>query len=590
MLRRLVLVSVAGLAALPGPALAQGTCPNRGELDELYCDANKDMVADAPTDPTKLRDPSTIVFTYTPVEDPAVYENIFKPFTDHLGQCTGKKVVFYQVQSNAAEIEAMRSGRLHVGGFSTGPTGFAVNMAGAVPFAVKGTEKVPGLQPDRHRQGDSPYQKLADLKGKKVAHTSPSSNSGHLAPLALFPEQGLSPDKDYKIMFSGGHDKSVLGVDSGDYDAAAVASDVFHRMAARGRSRKTTSASSTQPEIPDLVVRVCARSRAEARDKMQKCFYDYRFPPEMQKAFDGADRFFPITYKKDWAIVRKVAEDSGNALQQGGVREGGGARGRGGAQEGRGTDEAMTAAPAVVAATGEGDRAALLIRDLRKEYRPGKPVLHGHRPRDPARGITAIIGPSGTGKSTLIRCINRLVEPTAGEILFRGQDLAQLSGCALRQARRQIGMVFQEYNLVERLTVMENLLCGRLGYVSPWRAWLRQFPAGDIERGVRLLDAVGLAGFANRRADALSGGQRQRVGIARAVMQQPDSCWPTSRRRRSIRRPRSRSWSCWRGIAGARGIPVHRQHARRRARAALRRSHRRHAGGAAWSTTARRTG
>jgi len=164
---------------------------------------------------------------------------------------------------------------------------------------------------------------------------------------------------------------------------------------------------------------------------------------------------------------------------------------------------------------------ALIIRRLSKAYVPGKPVLHDIDVEIAAEGVTAIIGPSGTGKSTLIRCINRLVEPTAGEILFDGQDLARVSGVALRHARRRIGMVFQEYNLVERLTVMENLLCGRLGYVSPWRAWRRKFSAEDIERALTLLDTVGLAGFANRRADALSGGQRQRVGIARAVMQAP---------------------------------------------------------------------
>jgi phosphonate transport system ATP-binding protein len=114
------------------------------------------------------------------------------------------------------------------------------------------------------------------------------------------------------------------------------------------------------------------------------------------------------------------------------------------------------------------------------------------------------------------------VQPTSGEILFRGQDLAKLSGRALRNARRRIGMVFQEYNLVERLTVMENLLCGRLGYVPAWRAWLRKFPPEDIGRAFDLLNAVGLPGFATRRADALSGGQRQRVGIARAIMQEPE--------------------------------------------------------------------
>ena len=163
----------------------------------------------------------------------------------------------------------------------------------------------------------------------------------------------------------------------------------------------------------------------------------------------------------------------------------------------------------------------LELRQLGQAYVAGKPVLQGIDLAVGAQGITAIIGPSGTGKSTLIRCINRLVEPTSGAILFDGQDLARLDRASLRRARRHIGMVFQEYNLVERLTVMENLLCGRLGYVSPWRAWRRRFPADDIRRAFELLDTVGLAGFAHRRADALSGGQRQRVGIARAVMQEP---------------------------------------------------------------------
>ena len=167
-------------------------------------------------------------------------------------------------------------------------------------------------------------------------------------------------------------------------------------------------------------------------------------------------------------------------------------------------------------------KSGLVIEGLVKEYVPGKLVLRGIDLALPTKGITAIIGPSGTGKSTLLRCINRLVEPTAGRILLNGQDLVPLRGRALRMARRRIGMVFQEYNLVERLSVMENILSGRLGYVSFWQAWLRRYPAADIERAFTLLDAVGLPDHASQRADALSGGQRQRVGIARALMQQPE--------------------------------------------------------------------
>jgi phosphonate transport system substrate-binding protein len=311
-------LSFAALAVVPGVAKAQENCANRGDLDTIYCDANKDMVADTPSDPKKLKTPSTLVFTYTPVEDPAVYEKIYKPFTEHLGQCTGKKVVYFQVQSNAAQIEAMRSGRLHVGGFSTGPTAFAVNIAGAVPFAVKGTEAAgQGYNLIVIVKTSSKFQKLSDLKGAKVAHTSPSSNSGHMAPMALFPKNGLAPDKDYKILFSGKHDQSVLGVNSGDYDGAAVASDVFERMAKRGTVKEADfRVIYTSPRFPTSSFAYAHDLEPTFRDKMLKCFYDYRFNDEMKKAFDGADRFYPITYQKDWAIVREVAEAGGESFNR----------------------------------------------------------------------------------------------------------------------------------------------------------------------------------------------------------------------------------------------------------------------------------
>jgi phosphonate transport system substrate-binding protein len=273
-------------------------------------------VADTPTDPKKLKNPSVLVFTYTPVEDPAVYEKTFKPFTDYLGQCTGKRVVFFQVQSNAAQVEAMRSGRLHVGGFSTGPTAFAVNLAGGVPFAVKGDAK--GYQAYNLIvvvRADSPIKTMADLKDRKVAHTSPSSNSGNLAPRALFPTLGVTPDKDYKVQYSGGHDRSVLGVRTGDYDAAPVASDVFERMAARGTIKESEFRIVWRSEpFPTSSFAYAHDLDPKLRDMMLNCFYNYRYPPDMQKAFDGADRLVPITYLKDWAVVREVAAASGESF------------------------------------------------------------------------------------------------------------------------------------------------------------------------------------------------------------------------------------------------------------------------------------
>ena len=162
------------------------------------------------------------------------------------------------------------------------------------------------------------------------------------------------------------------------------------------------------------------------------------------------------------------------------------------------------------------------IAGLTKRYTADRPVLRGVDLTLDGEGITIVIGPSGAGKSTLLRCINRLVEPEAGRIAFKGVDIVALDGAALRHCRRRIGMVFQEFNLVERLSVIENLLCGRLGYVSPWRAWTRRFDDGDIARAFALLERLGLADFAAKRADALSGGQRQRVGIGRALMQEPE--------------------------------------------------------------------
>ena len=202
------------------------------------------------------------------------------------------------------------------------------------------------------------------------------------------------------------------------------------------------------------------------------------------------------------------------------------------------------------------DATVLSVRDLRVSYTSGKEILKGISFDVGPEAFFAIIGPSGAGKSTLIRCINRLVEPTSGEVIFGGRDLLELDEKQMRLERRNIGMIFQEFNLIDRLSVIDNVLTGRLGYVGNLRSMLRMYSKEDIANAVRLLDRVGLIDHMDKRADQLSGGQRQRVGIARALIQNPKLLLvdePTSSLDPKIARE---VMTMIRGIAGEFQVPV----------------------------------
>jgi phosphonate transport system substrate-binding protein len=294
-------------------AIAQ-ECP-RGDLDKAYCDSNGDLVADTPADAKQWVNPSTHVFAYTPVEDPALYTKVWDGFLRHLEKVTGKKVVFFPVQSNAAEIETMRSGRLHIAGVSTGPTPIAVHSAGYVPFAIMGTKEGRfGYEMEIIVPADSPIKTPADIKGKKLAFTAPTSNSGFKAPSVLLESEfKLVAKRDYEPVFSGKHDNSVIGVANKDYDAAAIANEVMVRMFERKvvdpAKIRTVYKSET---FPTTSYGMAYNLDPKLQEKIKEAFFTFPWEGSALKAeFKTEDRFVPITYQKDWSVIRKIDAASG---------------------------------------------------------------------------------------------------------------------------------------------------------------------------------------------------------------------------------------------------------------------------------------
>jgi phosphonate transport system substrate-binding protein len=294
---------------LMSPLEAQDSCP-RGTLDSRYCDRDGDLVADLPLDEDDWNNPSTLIFSYTPVEDPAVYEQVWNGFIDHLEQVTDKRVIFFPVQSYAAQYEAMRSGRLHVAGINTGGTPVAVNCAGYKPFTMMaGPEGMFGYEMEIIVPAKSSIQTPADLKGKTLTFTSPTSNSGFKAPSAILKaEFGLVAERDFQVAFSGKHDNSILGVENGDYEAAAVANSVLNRMFDRenadSRAIRSIYKSQTFPTTSFGYVYDLHPAVAE---KIEEAFFTFPWEGSaLQQEFSQEDRFIRIEYKRDWDIIRTI--------------------------------------------------------------------------------------------------------------------------------------------------------------------------------------------------------------------------------------------------------------------------------------------
>lgn len=298
-------------------AMTLSTALLAADLSPRFTDRDGDLVADAPSNPREWVDPATLIFAYTPVEDPAVYARVWDGFLKHMEQVTGKRVRFFPVQSNAAQQEALRAGRLHVAGFNTGGNPLAVNCGGFVPFAMMAAEDNSfGYEMEIITYPGSGINAIPELKGRKLAFTSPTSNSGFKAPSALLgAEFDLVEQRDFEPAFSGSHDNSILGVVNKDYDAAAIANSVLRQMVARGVVRENQYETIYKSQtFPTTGYGHAHNLKPELAEKIKEAFFTFDWVGSALEAEfknSGQARFIPITYKEHWAVIRTIDQAMG---------------------------------------------------------------------------------------------------------------------------------------------------------------------------------------------------------------------------------------------------------------------------------------
>ena len=317
---KLKLSSILGASMLAlmsyGSQVSAAEC-QRGDLDERFCDVDGDLIADIPSDPSQQIDPDTLIFAYTPVEDPAVYKTAWSDFLTHLERETGKKVLFFPVQNNAAQIEAMRSGRLHIAGFNTGSNPLAVNCAGFRPFTIMASKDGSfGYEMEIITYPGSGIEKVEDIKGKQLAFTSPTSNSGFKAPSAILKgDFDMLPDRDFEPVFSGKHDNSILGVANKDYPAASIANSVKFRMISRDVIKEEDVVTIYKSQtFPTTGFGVVYNLKPELQEKIRNAFFNFEWEgttlqAEFEKSNEG--QFLEMTYKEFWEVIRKIDTANG---------------------------------------------------------------------------------------------------------------------------------------------------------------------------------------------------------------------------------------------------------------------------------------
>ena len=278
---------------------------NRGELSYPFCDEDRDLVADV-AEPGL--DPKTLVVGFVAMEERDTYE-MYNPLINQLSKCTGKKVEIYPAMDEYSVIIGMKNANIHIALIPTGLMSMVVNIAGALPFASQGVSSERAAKQTRMLllvRKDSPYKSLKDLLNKQIAHVSHTSNTGDTVPRAIFTSLEFKPDIDYVVRYSGRHDRSILGVLYGFYDAAAVSGAIFEQMALRGEIAPDLFRTIyTSKNFPVASFTYSSQLNYKLSQKISSCFFNYHFPEEMVSWLGGSDRFYPINYKKDWNTVRR---------------------------------------------------------------------------------------------------------------------------------------------------------------------------------------------------------------------------------------------------------------------------------------------
>ncbi|MDN3552929.1 phosphate/phosphite/phosphonate ABC transporter substrate-binding protein [Halomonas almeriensis] len=313
--RSLIVGGLAVTALSAGASQAQADF----QLSDRFTDNDGDLVADIPEDESQWLNPDTLVFAYTPVEDPAVYAEVWDGFLEHMEEVTGKKVQFFPVQSNSAQIEAMRAERLHVAGFNTGSNPLAVACAGYRPFTMMAAEDGSfGYEMEIITHPDSDIEEVEDIRGRTLTHTSETSNSGYKAPTALMASEfDMVSGEDYEVDFSGKHDNSVLGVANQDYAVATVANSVKNRMIDRGVIDADQLEVIYQSDtFPTTSYGTAHNLAPELQDAIQEAFYSFEWEGSaLEEEFgrNGEEQFIPITFKEHWAVIRQI--DAANGVE-----------------------------------------------------------------------------------------------------------------------------------------------------------------------------------------------------------------------------------------------------------------------------------